>query len=46
MKFDINAMIQYFPKAMIGWLCVFIVTAVVIASILILNKVTSHNKGQ
>lgn len=43
MKFSINvpAMVEAFPNAMIGWAGVFVVTAVIIASVWVLNKVTS-----
>ena len=41
MKMNLMAMVEYIPEALIGWLCVFVVTAVVIASIWVLNKVTS-----
>lgn len=41
MKMNPMAMVEYIPEALIGWLCVFVVTAVVIASIWALNKATS-----
>lgn len=41
MKMNPMAMIEYIPEALIGWACVFIVTAVVIAAIWALNKATS-----
>lgn len=41
MKIDFMTMVEYIPEALIGWLCVFIVTAVVIGSIWLLNKATS-----
>ena len=47
MKFSINpqAMFAAFGDAMIGWAGVFVVTAVIIASVWVLNKVTGK-KGE
>ena len=45
MKMNPMTMVEYIPEALIGWLCVFIVTAVVIACIWVLNKVTGK-KGE
>ena len=45
MNINFQAMVDYVPKAMLGWLSVFIVTAVVIASIWVLNKATAKKKG-
>ena len=47
MKFSFNpaAMMAAFGDAMTGWAGVFIVTAVIIASVWVLNKVTSK-KGE
>lgn len=36
--FHFDDMLQVLPKAMIGWLGVFVVTAVIIASVWLLNR--------
>ena len=36
--FYLENMMEALPKAMIGWLGVFVVTAVIIASVWLLNK--------
>lgn len=38
MKLNVQAMLEAFPKAMIGWGGVFIVTIVIIAAVWVLNK--------
>lgn len=47
MKFSLNpaAMLAVFGDAMLGWMAVFAVTCVIIASVWILNKVTGK-KGE
>jgi len=44
-SFNPSAMMAAFGDAMIGWAGVFIVTAVIIASVWVLNKVTAK-KGE
>lgn len=44
-SFNPQAMFAAFGDAMIGWAGVFVVTAVIIASVWVLNKVTA-NKGE
>ena len=44
-SFNPQAMLAAFPDAMTGWAGVFVVTLVIIASVWVLNKVTS-GKGK
>ena len=41
---NIKAMLEVFPNAMIGWLGVFIVTGVIIATTWLLDAVTTKRK--
>ena len=43
MHFDPKGMLEVFPKAMLGWAGVFVVTLVIIGVTVILNKAT-HSK--
>ena len=45
MKLNFNALLNVLPDAMTGWLNVFIVIAVIVVTVMVLNKVTS-NKGE
>ena len=40
--FHLDDMLEALPKAMIGWLGVFVVTAVIIVSVWMLNKFTGR----
>lgn len=42
--FDVNAMLDALPNAMIGWAGVFVVTAVIIVVTVALNKFTRSDK--
>ena len=42
MNFDVQGMVEIFPKAMLGWAGVFVVTIVIIGVTVILNKATNR----
>ena len=42
--FDVDAMTAVLPKAGYGWLGVFIVTAVIVAAVYLLNRFGSNDK--
>lgn len=44
MQINVQAMVQNIPTALVGWLGVFIVTAVIIAAVYALGALTNRSR--